>query len=303
MSLGGAPLGDYDADVKGWWSWLAGEADPAIDTLQTVFDATQNIATPQVTAFTSLATTALTDPATSAGKVTTQADNFASRIAALGDVYFGDAATSVVSDYDSIINPTSRVTAATAAHEARSRTDLLRAQARLNASMAEINATSSSALYIGDALLEIDHARNVEGFQSKLEWQEEMIRIASIMQGTLAALSYQSSQLASYGSLVDVTRGAYTMNIDSERQYVDDKIRIGADAILWDLNMFAYAYPGINTIAGAGVIPKGPSSIGGLLSGAMSGAAMGAPMGPAGMIMGGAFGAAAGYLSTPGLVF
>lgn len=171
--------------------------------------------------------------------------------------------------------------------DARLNADIL---PRFEAGMRDINAVQSSAFVIGKALIEENHARQVDKYSADLHmkaFSDDAIQVIGMK------LEYQKAA-------AQLISESYRIKIVAKGEESDLNIKIDEKDALWDLEVFQYGANLLASIGSGTVVPKGgsePSKAGSALGGAMTGAAGGFMVGgPIGAVVGGMLGAAVGLL-------
>lgn len=206
------------------------------------------------------------------------------------------AVDAVVSKLQDVIPDTSTIATAVDRRDIRMAPAHFRAIGRVAAAFGDMNATNSSAFFSRLAMLEVEHTRQLDEFESQLELQQESARLQLIATGIQLILGnkYQKAQLyQGYTDMYTRTQGQHIVaNVDEVNTNMEWSVRDRK----WDVEMLQYAGNLLGSIQGGSMVPDRPTAGQSALSGALSGASIGASFGPIGAGVGAAVGGLASLL-------
>lgn len=182
---------------------------------------------------------------------------------------------------------------------------------RFQAGMRDINAVTSSAFVLGEAVIEGFRDREVAKHSSALRLSAagknaiiELDDKKMYLEGSSQMLRFLMTKYSWEESYMKTVIEQRRIKLVALKEEIDTNIKIDEADALWDLQVFQYGSNVLASIGGGVVDPnlKGPSTassvIGGALSGVAAGAMVGSSMGNpvAGAAVGGLLGAATALL-------
>ena len=209
------------------------------------------------------------------------------------------------------------ITNEVSAFEARVNSKLATRKSQFSAGMADINAVHSSAFAMGEALLEMYAAQEVDDYEAKLKLElyrsiidgsaraqleiilnKEKARDTFLINGSNEMDKIYLARIGFYQAVYEAYQKYYGSKIVAKKEETREQLEIDVNHATWDIKTFQAGANVLSSIAG-GTTALSPemspvqSALGGMLAGASAGAILGVP----GAIVGGAVGLISGLLS------
>jgi len=214
------------------------------------------------------------------------------------ELNWSQLADNVESQLTSSVLSDNEIEALVTQFETEQRFNYNRAVNRFNAGMADINAVTSSAFTVGNALLEDELSRAVANFRSTLSFEVQRQRYNYVLQGIDSMMKAMSLRITADHTATHLYGEIKRLKTQFTREQYDMDLDISVKDATWDVMLYQHGANALSAAAGSAVsaapdkYPNSQVRWAAALSGAGAGAMAGSHfLGPAG----GAIGAFLGY--------
>ena len=176
------------------------------------------------------------------------------------DTDFDTFLTAAIGDVDGVMS-TAQIDGSVDAYERQQRRILLRAEGRLSAQFAEINAVQGSGFAVAIALLEQDHSVRSSDYETNMRMEYEFKRLDACMREAAQLLQAELNRIQLHVSEVGTQETASRFAVSAQRQNIDDQVKYDVNDATWQLMLYQHAGNALSSIAGAAVIPANPSEL------------------------------------------